>query len=67
MVIAAIDMDRITERIIKYLQEYDFNINVLFFNVFEHKGERLLSRAWMLEPTQDGTPKALSSRKWNGE
>jgi len=67
MVIVAVDMDGSTERIIKYLQEYSVNINVLFFNVFEQNGERFLSRAWMVEPDDVSITITKSSKEWNGE
>jgi len=68
IVIVATDMDGSTERIIKYLQSYGIAINVLFFNVFEHQGKRLLSRAWMSEPEHDDKPPASRSmNNWNGE
>ena len=68
MVIVATDMDGSTERIIKYLQGYGIDINVLFFNVFEHHGKRLLSRAWMFESEQGNKPKVSAAAKnWNGE
>jgi len=67
IVIVATNMDGSTERIIKYLQGYDIDINVLFFNVFEHQGKRLLSRAWLSEPEPGGKPQRASSRNWNGE
>ena len=68
IVIVATDMDGSTERIIKYLQSYGININVLFFNVFEHNDRRLLSRAWLVEPEQGGKPQSSALVKnWNGE
>lgn len=66
IVIVAINMDKSTERIIRFLQGYNININVLFFNVFEHNKDRLLSRAWMFDETVSKTQTAIS-RKWNGE
>lgn len=59
-------MDKSTERIIRFLQGYNININVLFFNIFEHNKDRLLSRAWMFDETVSKTQSAIS-RKWNGE
>jgi hypothetical protein len=59
-------MDGSTERIIKYLQGYDIDINVLFFKVFEHNGKRLLSRAWMIDAEQSSNIYS-SSKSWNGE
>lgn len=67
IVIVATSMDGSTERIINYLQGYSIDINVLFFNVFEHSGMRLLSRAWMFEPEQIQLSKTASARNWNGE
>ena len=67
IVIVATDMDGSTERIIKYLQSFGIDINVLFFKVFEHNGQRLLSRAWMYEPEQNISPKRSISKHWNGE
>lgn len=67
IVIVATDMDGSTERIIQYLQGYGIDINVLFFNVFEHQGKRLLSRAWMFESEQGLKPQAVLDRNWNGE
>ena len=66
IVIVATDMDGSTERIIKYLQGYDIDINVLFFKVFEHNGKRLLSRAWMIDAEQNSITYS-SSKSWNGE
>ena len=67
IVIVATGMDNSTERIIKYLQGYGIDINVLVFNVFEHQGRRLLSRAWMFEQEQVPKPPLIGSRNWNGE
>lgn len=70
MVIVATQMDNSTERIIRYLNGFDLDINVLFFQVFEHKNERLVCRAWMIEESEAQIIKAraLSSKvPWNGE
>lgn len=67
IVIVATDMDGSTERIIRYLQGYGISINVLFFHVFEHKGKRFLSRAWMCEEDTVVKPHEAASRNWNGE
>jgi hypothetical protein len=60
-------MDGSTERIIKYLQLYDIDINVLFFRVFEYSNQRFISRAWMFEPESSNRPQTASNRSWNGE
>lgn len=67
IVIVATYMDGSTERIIRYLQGYGIGINVLFFNVFAHQGQRFLSRAWMFEEDAVVKPHEISSRNWNGE
>lgn len=67
IVIVATDMDGSTERIIKYLQGYGIDINVLFFNIYEYENKRFLSRAWMCEPDQRIKPQTTISLNWNGE
>jgi Predicted nuclease of the RecB family len=67
IVIVATEMDGSTERIIKYLQGYGVNINVLFFNVFEYQGKRFLSRAWLFETDQNMKPQITATQSWNGE
>lgn len=71
LIIVAASLDDSTERIISYLSERDIPINVLHFQVFEHGADRLLSRAWLLDPvhtqisavTRPHGPK----EPWNGE
>ena len=69
MVIAAELMDDSTERIIHYLNSFGLEINVLFFQVFEYRDERLISRAWMIEEGDGEAVKTRASTKveWNGE
>lgn len=57
-----------------YLNARDIAINVLFFKVFEHAGQKLLSRAWMIDPgeTQANAAPTTPSKgegkaPWNGE
>ena len=50
IIIVASELDSSTERIVSYLNARDIAINVLFFKVFEHAGQKLLSRAWMIDP-----------------
>lgn len=73
IIIVAAELDASTERIVQYLNERDIAINVLFFQVFEHAGQQLLSRAWLLDPgetqanaAQSATGKA-DKEPWNGE
>ncbi len=74
IILVAAELDESTERIIQYLNERDIAINVLFFQVFQHGSDQLLSRAWLIDPgeTQANvavTAEATSDKKepWNGE
>ena len=73
IVIVAAELDDSTERIISYLNARDIAINVLFFQVFQHGDEQLLSRAWLIDPgeTQANVATATKTKgerePWNGE
>jgi hypothetical protein len=73
IIIVAAELDASTERIIGYLNARDIPINVLFFQVFQHGNEQLLSRAWLIDPgeTQENVAvmnKASGEKEpWNGE
>jgi hypothetical protein len=73
IVLVAAELDDATERIIQYLNDRDIAINVLFFQVFQHGSDQLLSRAWLIDPgvTQANvatTTKAKGAKEpWNGE
>lgn len=73
IIIVAAELDPSTERIVQYLNDRDIAINVLFFQVFEHSGQQLLSRAWLIDPseTQANAATTTSGSKdkepWNGE
>ena len=71
MILVATQIDNSTERIVRYLTTYNLNINVLLFNVFIHRNERLLSRVWLIEESEEETIKARVASKnsipWNGE
>ena len=70
MVIVATELDNSTERIVKFLSKRNLNINVLFFQVFEDENGLLLSRAWMVDPTEvQATVSSVgeASGIWNGE
>jgi hypothetical protein len=73
IILVAAELDDSTERIISYLNARDIAINVVFFQVFQHGNEKLLSRAWMIDPgeTQANvvvTTKAKGEKEpWNGE
>lgn len=68
IVVVAAKMDESTERIIRYLRDtYGVDINILFFNVFEHCGKRLLSRVWFEEDVEEASAISKVQKNWNGE
>lgn len=73
IIIVAAELDPSTERIIGYLNARDIAINVVFFQVFEHGADKLLSRAWLIDPGETqanvaSTPMAKGDKEpWNGE
>lgn len=71
LVIVASSLDESTERIVQYLSKRDMSINVLFFQVFTHGNQQLLSRTWLIDPAQTQINAAASTTNtgepWNGE
>ena len=73
IIIVAAELDPSTERIVQYLSKSDIAINVLFFQVFEHGGQQLLSRAWLIDPSETQANVAVTTASkgdkepWNGE
>lgn len=73
IILVAAELDNSTERIITYLNERDIAINVLFFQVFQHGSEQLLSRAWLIDPGETQANAAVTAKAkgekepWNGE
>lgn len=70
IVIVAESLDDSSERIVKYLSERGISINVLCFQVFGHEGGQLLSRTWLVDPTEAQINAAQPDRArepWNGE
>ncbi|MGE0876236.1 MAG: hypothetical protein AB7O31_16360 [Burkholderiales bacterium] len=73
IIILAAELDASTERIISYLNARDIAVNAVFFQVFDHEGEQLLSRAWLIDPgeTQANVASSTTGRgekePWNGE
>ncbi|WP_321338756.1 endonuclease NucS [uncultured Cohaesibacter sp.] len=72
IVIVAAELDASSERIVSYLTDRGLAINVLFFQVFDHGTEQLLSRAWLIDPSDVQVQAASTGRKgekepWNGE
>jgi len=70
IVVVGSELDSSTERIVKYLNDKDIPINVLFFRVFADGDKQYLSRAWLLDPVETQGIAAASARDsepWNGE
>ena len=73
IIIVAAELDDATERIIGYLNARDIAINAIFFQVFQHAEEQLLSRAWLIDPSETQANVASSTKgkgekePWNGE
>ena len=67
MVIVAANMDDGTEHIIRYLrQAYNVDINILFFQVFLHGNDRIMSRVWF-EENMELEAKPEYNANWNQE
>jgi hypothetical protein len=71
IIIVASELDPSTERILNYLNERDIAINAIFFQVFQCGDEQLLSRAWLIDPSETQSNAASGnkgeSEPWNGE
>lgn len=73
IIIVAAELDASTERILGYLNARDIAINAIFFQVFQHGNDKLLSRAWLIDPgeTQVNATTATKTKgekePWNGE
>ena len=73
IILVAAELDDSTERIVTYLGGHGLAINVVYFQVFEHKDEQLLSRAWLIDPEQtqssvaNSPPRQGKREPWNGE
>lgn len=73
IVVVAASLDGSTERIIKYLSDRDIAINAVFFQVFQHGSEQLLTRAWLIDPSETqvnvtNAPRLRGEKEpWNGE
>ena len=73
IILVASALDDSTERIITYLNARDIAINAIFFQVFQHGAEKLLSRAWLIDPGETQANVATASTRngekepWNGE
>jgi len=71
IVVVAASIDASTTRIVRYLNDRDIAINVLYFQVFANGADRLLSRAWLIDPGETQIKVTQSkegpNEPWNGE
>lgn len=72
IVIVGAALDAASERIVNYLNRHGLAINVLFFQVFNHGDQQLLSRAWLIDPNDVqvqsvGQKQGGEREPWNGE
>lgn len=74
IILVASELDDSTERILNYLNQRDIPINAIFFQVFQYGSEKLLSRAWLIDPGETQVNASSSTRQsggdkepWNGE
>lgn len=68
MLIVASEFDDSSQRIVEYLaEEYQVNINAIFFSVFTDDKGKLLGRAWLMDP-EDVQDRAESRKQapWSG-
>jgi hypothetical protein len=68
MLIVASEFDDSSERIVEYLaEEYQVNINAIFFNIFSDGQDKLVGRAWLMDP-EDVQEQAESRKQapWSG-
>ena len=73
IILVASYLDSSTERIVKYLNQRDIAVNVIFFQVFQYGDDKLLSRTWFIDPSETQANSSVTTIKdgkkepWNGE
>ena len=68
MMIVASELDDSSERIVQYLSDdYNVNINAIFFNFYKMGDEEILGRAWLMDP-EEVQDRAVSRKQapWSG-
>jgi len=68
MLIVASEFDDSSQRIVEYLaEEYQVNINAIFFSIFTDDQGKLVGRAWLMDP-EDVQDRAESRKQapWSG-
>ena len=71
IIIVASSLDPSTERIIGYLNDREIPINVLCFQVFTSDSGQIISRSWLIDPTETQVNASIQidgdAEPWNGE
>jgi hypothetical protein len=70
LVVATTSVDSQTQRIVDYLwEDYNVDINVMFFNFFQSQSELFLVRDWLNDMAEEkpSTKGAPGKGSWNGE
>ena len=66
MVVVASQIDESTERILNYLRDKcNVDINILFFNVYECNGEKIIGRTWFGKDIEIIDRKEQELKLWN--
>ena len=66
IIIVAESLDESTERIANHLNEdYNVDINAIFFNIFEKDGNEFIGRSWLKDP-EDIIIEKKRKQKWTG-
>ena len=68
MMIVASELDDSSERIVQYLSDdYNVNINAIFFNFYKMGDDEILGRAWLMDPVEV-QDRAVSRKQapWSG-
>ena len=68
MLIVASEFDDSSQRIVEYLaEEHQVNINAIFFNIFNDDKDRLVGRAWLMDPEDvQSRAEARKQSPWSG-
>ena len=72
LVIVAASLDSASERIMTYARGFGLPLNAVFFQSFAENGTQYLTRAWLMDPTEQvPAPKASQAKRqeeiWNGK
>ena len=68
MLIVASEFDDSSQRIVEYLaEEYQVNINAIFFSIFTDDQGKIVGRAWLMDPEDvQGRAESRKQAPWSG-